>query len=195
MEQPELKILALFGKSGAGKDTIQNLILEAEGSEVVFNKIISHTTRPRRENEMEGWDYHYIDRKEFTRKLLNEEFIEAKEFNQWYYAASVEALDPNRINIGVFTPSGIYSLFEVQSRFNLKILPIYVRVSDKTRLLRALNRENDPDVKEIIRRYAADEVDFSTLDFDYCTVWNEVEPMDENDTVFTIVDYCKDFFV
>lgn len=41
------------------------------------------------------------------------------------------------------------------------VYPIFIEASDKTRLLRQLNRETNPDVREIIRRYGADENDFS----------------------------------
>ena len=37
---------------------------------------------------------------------------------------------------------------------------IYVKASDKTRLLRQLNREEEPNVHEIVRRFYTDEADF-----------------------------------
>jgi guanylate kinase len=56
---------------------------------------------------------------------------------------------------------------------------IYVKASDKTRLLRQLNREEEPNVKEIIRRFATDEADFQddksfiTLGNSYHELWND----------------------
>lgn len=43
----------------------------------------------------------------------------------------------------------------------------YITASDKTRLLRQLNREGDPDVEEIIRRYSTDKKDFVGVDEDF----------------------------
>jgi guanylate kinase len=43
----------------------------------------------------------------------------------------------------------------------VEVYPIFIEASDKTRLLRQLNREKDPDVKEIVRRFHADEEDFN----------------------------------
>ena len=43
----------------------------------------------------------------------------------------------------------------------------YVTAKDKTRLLRQLNREENPNVDEIIRRYKTDKEDFCDLDFHY----------------------------
>ena len=45
--------------------------------------------------------------------------------------------------------------------------------SDKTRLLRQLNREINPDVDEIVRRYKTDKEDFFDLEFRYVEVENE----------------------
>ena len=50
----------------------------------------------------------------------------------------------------------------------------YVRTSDKERLIRQLNREEDPDIKEIIRRFSTDEQDFEDLeDIDYQVIKNQ----------------------
>ena len=45
------KIIAIFGKSGAGKDALQKFLIKLYPD---FNKIISFTTRPKRDNEVEG---------------------------------------------------------------------------------------------------------------------------------------------
>lgn len=56
------KIIAIFGKSGAGKDALQNLLIKLHPN---FNKIVSFTTRPKRDNEIEGRDYFFIDNNKF----------------------------------------------------------------------------------------------------------------------------------
>jgi hypothetical protein len=58
---------------------------------------------------------------------------------------------------------------------DLDVTVFKIVCSDKTRLLRQLNREADPNVKEIIRRYKADEEDFFDLEFNYCEIENEDE--------------------
>jgi guanylate kinase len=86
--------------------------------------------------------------------------LEWTRFNNWNYGTSIEELDEDKINIGVFNPYGIYNL---SKNPNVKLSIYKINCSDKTRLLRQLNRENNPDVKEIIRRFSADEEDFLFL--------------------------------
>lgn len=73
-----IKIIALFGKSGAGKDTIQKRLTEKL---VNAHGIVSCTTRPIREKEKDGIDYNFLSVEDFTKKVLNGEMLEATEFN------------------------------------------------------------------------------------------------------------------
>ena len=73
--------------------------------------------------------------------------------------------------MGVFNITGIECILE-DSR--LEVQPVWIHASDKTRLLRSLNREESPDCKEICRRFQADEKDFSDMDdFEYWGWINE----------------------
>lgn len=100
--------------------------------------------------------------------------IESSCFNGWYYGTSYESLKQDKINIGVFNPEGIRSFLK---RPDVKLTVYYIAASPKKRLLRQLNRENNPNVDEIVRRYSTDEQDFEHLDFEYTVLRNE----DEND--------------
>ena len=157
------KIIAIMGKAGSGKDTLLNALMEEE----IFKdacKIISCTTRPIREYEIDGVDYHFITTKEFTNQILSGEMIEATVFNTWCYGTSLKNLDLNKINIGVFNPEGIELLKE---RNDVDLTVIYVQANDKDRLLRQLNREENPDCHEIVRRFSADEDDFDDDEIDF----------------------------
>ena len=49
----------------------------------------------------------------------------------------------------------------------------YICATAKNRLIRQLNREENPDVDEIIRRYKADYEDFYDLEFEYQVLPND----------------------
>lgn len=156
MDDTRIKIVALMGQSGSGKDTIKRTIFDM-GLIPNAVPIISCTTRPKREYEVDGKDYHFITFDKFEEDLLNNNMIEAKIFNNWGYGTRLQDLDKNKINIGVYTPSGVYDLSE---NHDIDLCVIYVLAEDKTRMLRQLNREHYPDVHEIARRFLADEGDF-----------------------------------
>ena len=159
--ETKYQVVALIGKAGAGKDSIQKATCELHP--LMFHPIISCTTRPAREGEAEGVDYHYISLNEFTRKVLNGDMLEATEFRDWFYGTTLESLAKDKINIGVFNPAGVEALLE-DSR--LDVIVFEVKAPDKQRLMRYLNREEVPDCAEMCRRYFTDEKDFSDLDFD-----------------------------
>ena len=164
----KIKVYALIGKSGAGKDYCMRRI----AWENDWHIIVPSTTRPKRDYETEGVDYHFLSDEEFAAAR----FLETAEYNHWHYGTRYEDLDPNNGNIGVFSPARA-RLLAKQSDIDLTI--IYIKASDKTRVLRQLNREDNPIVKEIIRRFGTDEADFQddkdfmTLGNDYIEIWND----------------------
>lgn len=167
MSNDKYKIYAFFGKSGAGKDTIQKWIVSHRDYET--KGIISCTTRPKRDNEVGGEDYYFLTNEEFTKEVLNGNMLEATEFNDWFYGTRISELDKDKINVGVFNIQGIECLLDDP---RLDVIPFYVDVPDKTRLMRVLQREENPDCHEICRRFLSDEKDFDDIDFEYETIYN-----------------------
>lgn len=166
----KIKVIALFGESGAGKDTLMRWMLDNIEN---TSGMISHTTRPPREYEEQDKDYHFISEQEFKKLMINRRMIETTCFNNWFYGTSINELKENKINIGVFNPDGVRSLLRFTD--SIDILPIWIKTDDKIRLLRILNRENDPDCEEVCRRFIADKKDFSSINFDYETYINNDE--------------------
>ena len=157
------KILALVGEAGTGKDAILHGVMTLYPDR--FHEIVSYTTRPPREGEQDGINYHFVTEEEFNKLDL----LESSSFNGWHYGTASFSLIENKINIGVFNPQGIYSLLGL-NHYDTRI--IRVTCNDKSRLLRQLNRENLPNVDEIIRRYGADKKDFE--EFNKKITWADV---------------------
>jgi guanylate kinase len=110
-------IALLVGISGAGKDTIQARLLENPD----YHSIITHTTRPPRENngilEQNGREYHFVSEAEMASLLENDELIEINKFGQNYYATSMaefrKAYAENKIALGDIDINGIAAFREV----------------------------------------------------------------------------------
>ena len=67
-------LLVLSSPSGGGKTTIAKNLLQARDD---LGYSVSATTRPRRDGERDGVDYHFLTREEFLRR------VEAGEFLEW----------------------------------------------------------------------------------------------------------------
>lgn len=152
------KIICIVGKAGTGKDTILKIACQLDNR---LNPIISYTSRPQREGEIDGLDYYFITEQEFLNKIQNDEMLEYTSFNGWFYGIGKDCLSEKGINIGVFNPAGVETLEKFS---NIQVYLFVIHSDDKVRLIRQLNREENPDVEEIVRRYWADQKDFRNYD-------------------------------
>ena len=155
------KIIAIMGEAGTGKDSLMQEILKLKPE---FHEIISCTTRPMRQGEAEGVNYYYYTPEQFGDRVLHDEMLECTVFNDWFYGTSYDSVRSDCINIGVFNPTGVESLL---ARPDVDVKVIRVVAEDKTRLIRQLNREEWPDVREIVRRFNADWMDFDGIEEDF----------------------------
>ena len=158
----KIKLLALFGESSVGKDSIQHWLVSKLNN---THGMVSYTSRPPRDYEVDGREYHFVSQEEFEKLIIAKKMLEHTCFNNWYYGTYIDELQPKKINVGVFNPQGIRGLLTHSD--TIDILPVWIQTHDKDRLLRSLQRENNPNCEEICRRFLADKKDFSNIDFEH----------------------------
>ena len=171
----KIKIIALFGEAGSGKDYLYNKIVhwDEEGViEPVFNTIVKSTTRPQREMETDGVDYHFLTVDQFTEATKQGNMTAISVYRDWMYGIETSELSTKKPNFVILDLLALGALTR-NPDYDLTIFKI--SASPKTRLLRQLNREKNPDTDEIIRRYSADKEEYSRLDFDYIELKNETQ--------------------
>ncbi|XP_045478813.1 protein PALS1 isoform X2 [Harmonia axyridis] len=81
--------IVLIGPPNIGRHELrQKLMEDAER----FAAAIPHTSRARKENEVDGQDYHFITRAQFEADILSRKFVEHGEFEKAYYGTSLDAI-------------------------------------------------------------------------------------------------------
>ena len=129
--------------------------------------IVIYTTRPIREGEQNGREYHFVDVDKLKQLQEAGKVIELREYNTvhgiWKYFTADDGQfdgDDNYLAIGT-----LESYVQLRDYFGQeRLVPIYVEVEDGLRLERALVRERmqvKPKYEEMCRRFLADAADFS----------------------------------
>lgn len=162
------KIVYIMGKSSTGKDTIFKQLLG--DMDYQFNTIVSYTTRPIREGEKEGVEYHFTDEEGFLLLKKKGKVVEDRCYETvhgpWRYFTvadeSINLSERNYITIGT-----LESYQKVRDYFGKEqVIPVLIELDDGIRLQRAINREmkeDHPKYEELCRRFLSDSVDFSDI--------------------------------
>ena len=162
------RIFFVMGKSASGKDTIYNRLLSDR--ELKLNRLVGYTTRPMREGEVEGKEYHFVDYETLQEMKRQGRVIECREYHtvygSWYYFTVDEKTNEgDYILLGTLESyRSIRKYYEQQGVQGKKVVPVYIHVEDGERLLRAITRERqqkEPKYAEMCRRFLADCEDFS----------------------------------
>ncbi len=159
-------IFCIMGKSGSGKDTVYRMLMDDPSLELA--KIVTYTTRPRRNKEQEGREYHFCSEAEHDRLQQDGRIIEERAYDTCYGIWRYFTVDDGGIDLDsrdyliIGTPESFMSF----SRYygSGRVVSLYIDVEDGIRLTRALEREKKqpvPAYDEMCRRFLADKEDFS----------------------------------
>ena len=159
------KIYYMMGKSSSGKDTLYKEVLKALPK---LKTLVLYTTRPIREGEQEGIEYHFVTDEELERFEKAGKIIEERTYDTVYGAWKYATIEDGQINLAAYDYLVIGTL---ESYAGMKkcygaenLVPIYIEVEDGERLSRAISRERQqeqPKYEEMCRRFLADQKDFS----------------------------------
>lgn len=182
------KIYCIIGKSGTGKDTVLAELLK--NSKLSITKIVPYTTRPQREGEVEGVNYHYVSKFELNQMEAEGKVIEKRSYNtvhgEWIYFTASNNIDDEKDYIIITTQKALYNFFEYFGVDRVHV--IYLTLDNKLRLERCINRESEqlnPNYTEVCRRYIADESDF---DEDAINGYTNRTIIDTSDSLSTYTD-------
>ncbi|MCM1561775.1 MAG: guanylate kinase [Butyrivibrio sp.] len=191
------KIYCIMGKSSSGKDSIYQKIMESgiPGLE----PLIPYTTRPIREGEVEGKEYHFCTESRMQALEAAGKVIERRTYHTVYGDWTYFTVDDGELN-----PAGRNYLYIITLEGYLKIrnyfgnklvMPIYIEVEDGERLIRAIEREKRqefPKYEEMCRRFIADAADFSEEKLKDAKIAKRFVNRDFADIIRQIITYITD---
>jgi guanylate kinase len=167
-------VLVLSGPSGAGKSSLIHKIIDDIG-ECYFS--ISTTTRPIREGEVEGVDYHFVDKEEFEREIEEDQFLEYAVVHGNYYGTSMrpvkEALGKGKLVIFDIDVQGNAA---VQNRLGDITTSVFITPPTLSELKKRLeNRSTDaPEVIERRIKMARKEIQ-RVAEYEYLLINDDLE--------------------
>ena len=138
------KLIIIAAPSGSGKTTIVKELLSLEELNLGFS--ISSTTRVKRENEIDGKDYHFISVPNFKEKIQNNDFIEWEEvYNNVYYGTTKSEIQ--RLNIeekNIVFDIDVVGGLNIKKQFPNTSISIFIKPPSLTELKkRLINRETE----------------------------------------------------
>lgn len=126
-------IYIITGPSGVGKNTI----IEAMSTDLDFYFSVSHTTRPQREGEVDGKDYHFVTEDEFISLVDENLMIEYEQYGGFYYGTSKkEILKESNIILLDLEVNGATKLLNENDDF----VGIFIDIDDNELVKRLKNR-------------------------------------------------------
>lgn len=143
------KVFVLTGNTGTGKTTVANYLNEF----YEMPKVITHTTRPPRDGEVDQVDYYFENEASFGEN----HYLESVEYSHYRYGSSHEGLERAWeknpfITIVLDTAGAITYARELPD----EAVVIYLTVSESSELLTRLEKRGD-DVAAVKARLASDE--------------------------------------
>ncbi|MCR4585919.1 MAG: guanylate kinase [Lachnospiraceae bacterium] len=159
-----MRLFCLMGKSASGKDSIYRELLKDEN--LSLEPYVIYTTRPIREGEEDGREYHFTDVEGMEKLKAEGRVIESRVYHtvhgDWYYFTADDGREHKKDCLIIGTLE-VYNKIKVYYGEE-NVIPLYITVDDGVRLERALERERaqkEPRYAEMCRRFLADEADFS----------------------------------
>ena len=172
------KLIVISAPSGTGKTTVVKKLLEKTPN---IAASVSFTTRPMRENEREGIDYFFVDKRKFESMVDSKQFIEhATVFGNYYGTQKKSLLIDLKKGINVILEIDWQGAQQVKEKMPSCIMIFLIPPSKEVLLSRLKNRGTDSK-REIENRFNQAVSDLNESNkFDYVLVNDQIEVAVEN---------------
>jgi guanylate kinase len=160
-------LFVFTGPSGAGKSTICRVVLkEVPG----INFSVSHTTRPARDDEIDGRDYFFVSEKDFESLVKKDLFVEYATVHGYRYGTSRGQLDEMLGRGDALLDVDVQGASQIRSSFPAA-QSVFILPPSLNALRARLVERGSNDAADIERRVSQAEIEIrEAVDFDYFVV-------------------------
>ncbi len=161
-------LMVLSGPSGVGKDLLLSRLREAGRP---YHFTVTATTRPKRDGELDGVDYHFVSKQRFEAMIANDELLEwAMVYDNYYGVPRAQVMDALRRGQDVILKIDVQGAATVRE-IAPDALFIFLAPPSETELERRLRgrRSESDDALTARIEQARDELQEATK-FDYAVV-------------------------
>lgn len=186
----EGKVIIISAPSGAGKTSIVKYLID---NKLPLSFSVSAASRAKRENEINGRDYHFISVEEFKAKIANNDFLEWEEVypNQFYGSLKSE--------IERIWATGRHVLFDVdvvggvniKKFYGEKALSIFVKPPTKEILVERLQNRGTETPESLQKRLNKAEYELSFENQFDVVIVNDNLQVAQNEALTLISDFLK----
>ena len=172
------KLIVISAPSGTGKTTVVKRLLEKIPNIIAS---VSFTTRPMRENEREGIDYFFVDKRKFETMVGDNQFIEHATVFGNYYGTQKQSLSSNlKKGKNVILEIDWQGALQVKEKMPSCIMIFLIPPSKQVLLSRLKKRGTDSE-GEIENRFNQAVSDLNESNkFDHVLVNDQIEVAVEN---------------
>ena len=187
LKQPERSplLIVISGPSGIGKDTV---VQGMKDRNLPFHFVITATSRPPRDYEVDGVDYFFYSQETFEKMIEEGEFLE----HAWVYSA-YKGVPKSQVRQAMACGEDVVMRLDVQGAETVHNLApdailIFLTANSKTEWLKRLRDRRSETDEELELRIETAKEEYKTLDiFDYI-VLNEEDKLDETlDVIESII--------
>lgn len=139
------KLFLISGHSGSGKSSLMKSIMD--------NELISFTTRPMRQGEIEGKDYHFISQDEYQIMYANNDLAEYTYYSKNNYGLTKEEIDSRLSKNHAFAIVDLHGMQQLKKYYG-NCVTISLHTSKEDAMKNMLNRgDSAQDIEDRLKTY------------------------------------------
>jgi len=167
------KLFVISGSSGVGKGTVIDGFLKKNPE---FKLSISYTTRKKRNGEVEGVNYFYTTREDFSEGIKNDEFLEWAEFSGNLYGTKKEYIKKCLDNkADILLEIDTQGALQIKEKLPNSVL-IFIAPPSFEELEQRLRRRNSESEEAILKRLEFVKFEMeNSKKFDYVVINDEID--------------------